>query len=94
MKAGPLDMVPLDDNPYAYWSAHLFTAERTQYIILSNTKSLCSCVIFGKGIPDRLSPKEPPFDSELAYRFECRTRAGWTLHLRCFSDHESAIEFC
>ena len=50
IKAGPLDTVPLDENPYADWSAHLFTADRTQYIILSNTKSLYSCVMFGKGI--------------------------------------------
>ena len=43
---------PLDENPYADWSAHLFTAERAQYIILTNTKSLYSVVMFGKGITD------------------------------------------
>jgi len=47
--AGALDTVPLDENPYADWSAHLFTADRTQYIILSNTASLYSCVMYGKG---------------------------------------------
>lgn len=52
IKAGPLDTVPLDDNPYADWSCHLFTADRTQYIILSNTASLYSCVMYGKGITD------------------------------------------
>ncbi len=52
IKAGPLDTVPLDENPYADWSAHLFTADRTQYIILSNTKSLYSCVLYGAGITD------------------------------------------
>ena len=52
IKAGPLDTVPLDENPYADWSAHLFTADRTQYIILSNTKSLYSCVMYGAGITD------------------------------------------
>ncbi len=50
IKAGKLDEVPLDENEYADWSAHLFTADRSQYIILSNTKSLYSCVMFGKGI--------------------------------------------
>ena len=53
IKAGTLDSVPLNENPYADWSAHLFTADRTQYIILSNTKSLYSCVMFGKGITNR-----------------------------------------
>jgi len=31
IKAGPLKAVPLDDNPYADWSCHLFTADRAQY---------------------------------------------------------------
>ena len=50
IKAGSLKTMPLDDNPFADWSAHLFVADRTQYIILSNTKSLYSTVLYGKGI--------------------------------------------
>jgi hypothetical protein len=50
IKAGTLSAVPLDDNPYADWSAHLFSIARTQYIILSNTKSFYSCVMCGAGI--------------------------------------------
>lgn len=50
IKAGKLTDFPLDDNPYADWSCHLFTADRTQYIILSNTASLYSCVMYGAGI--------------------------------------------
>lgn len=50
IKAGKLPEIPLDENRYADWSCHLFTATRTQYIILSNTVSLYSCVMFGKGI--------------------------------------------
>jgi hypothetical protein len=50
IQAGKLSEMPLDDNPYADWSCHLFTADRTQYIIMSNTASLYSCVMFGKGI--------------------------------------------
>lgn len=52
IKAGKLTEMPLDENPYADWSCHLFTADRTQYIILCNTASLYSCVLFGKGITD------------------------------------------
>ena len=37
---------------FADWSAHLFTAERTQYILISNTASLYSMVMFGRGITD------------------------------------------
>jgi hypothetical protein len=50
IKAGSLPTLPLDENPLADWSAHLFVADRTQYILLSNTKSLYSTVMFGKGI--------------------------------------------
>jgi len=52
IKAGKLTEMPLDENSYADWSCHLFTAVRTQYIIMSNTASLYSCVMFGKGITD------------------------------------------
>lgn len=52
IKAGKLTEMPLDVNPYADWACHLFTADRTQYILLSNTASLYSCVMFGKGITD------------------------------------------
>jgi hypothetical protein len=50
IKAGTLPALPLDKNPFADWSAHLFVADRTQYILVSNTKSLYSTVIYGKGI--------------------------------------------
>ncbi len=41
---------PLHSNPFADWSAHLFTADRTQYIIMVNTTSLYSVMTFGRGI--------------------------------------------
>lgn len=52
IKVGRLGELPLDENPFADWSAHLFVVDRTQYIILSNTASLYSCVMYGKGISD------------------------------------------
>jgi len=50
IEAGGLPPLPLDENPFADWSAHLFIADRTQYIILSNTKSLYSTLMYGKRI--------------------------------------------
>lgn len=50
LKTGKLESIPADENPYADWSSHLFTADRTQYIILMNTASLYSCVMYGRGI--------------------------------------------
>jgi hypothetical protein len=52
LKEGNLPSVPLDENPYADWSAHLFVVDRTQYIIVANTKSMYSVVLYGKGITD------------------------------------------
>jgi hypothetical protein len=52
LKEGTLPAVPLDENPYADWSAHLFTADRAQYVIVANTRALYSVVLFGKGITD------------------------------------------
>jgi hypothetical protein len=43
---------PADPNPFADWSGHLFTADRAQYLILTNTPSLYSTVIYGRGIPN------------------------------------------
>lgn len=50
IKEGSVPAVPLDDNPLVDWSAQLFLADRTQYVLLSNTQSLYSTVIYGKGI--------------------------------------------
>ena len=52
IKAGRLAENPLGENPYADWSCNVFTAGRSQYIIVTNTASLYSCVMHGKGITD------------------------------------------
>lgn len=43
---------PRDPSPFADWTARLFTADRTQYIMISNTVSLYSVVIYGRGVTD------------------------------------------
>ena len=52
IRAGALPTLPLDKNPFADWTAHVFVANRTQYIMLSNTQSLYSTVMYGGGIDD------------------------------------------
>ena len=37
LKVTPKVCIPLDPNPFADWSAHLFTVDRAQYIILTNS---------------------------------------------------------
>ena len=51
-KSKTLASLPLDDNLLADWSAHLFVADRTQYILLCHTKSLYSTVTYARGITD------------------------------------------
>ena len=41
-----------DPNPFADWSAHVFTADRVQYILMTNTSSLYSMVMYGRGVTD------------------------------------------
>ena len=48
----PSESIPASANPYVDWSAHLFTARRMQYVILTNTISLYSIVRYGRGITD------------------------------------------
>ena len=50
IKAGKLDAASMDENPYADWSCHLFNVSRTQFVILCNTASLYSCLLYAKGI--------------------------------------------
>ena len=53
IKTGTLEALPLHENPFADWSCHIFPANRRQYILLSNTKSLYSCVMPAKGITNQ-----------------------------------------
>ena len=50
IKAGALRALSPHENPLADWSAHLFVAGRTQYLLLSNTRSLYSTVMYGRGV--------------------------------------------
>jgi hypothetical protein len=42
--------LPLDPNPFADWSAHLFTVDREQFIIVLNTASLYTALLRGRGV--------------------------------------------
>lgn len=53
INTGTLDALPLHQNPFADWSCHIFPAIRRQYILLSNTKSLYSCVMPAKGVTNQ-----------------------------------------
>jgi hypothetical protein len=52
IQVSPAKSLPADPNPFADWSAHLFTADRVQYILVTNTPSLYSMVTYGRGVTD------------------------------------------
>lgn len=62
IKGETLASLPLDENPLADWSAGLFLVGRSPYILLTNTKSLYSTVLSGKGITDEKSLVERTSD--------------------------------
>jgi hypothetical protein len=47
-----LPTAPMAENPYLDWHATLFRAQRNQYIMVSNSKSLFSIFMHGAGITD------------------------------------------
>ena len=48
--ARELESLPCDPNPFADWTAHLFTQSRRQYILIANTHTLYSVVMRGSGL--------------------------------------------
>jgi hypothetical protein len=52
IKESPNINYSLAANPYTDWSAHLFTADRMQYLIITNTASLYSIISYARGMTD------------------------------------------
>ncbi len=50
IKEAPTTAAPRAENPFADWTANLFTVGRTQYIILTHSASLYSVVFPGRGV--------------------------------------------
>lgn len=52
LKTTPEVCLPPDPHPLADWTAHIFTVQGVQYIILTNSATLYSVVMYGRGISD------------------------------------------
>jgi len=52
IKLHPLEALETEQNPFIDWTGHLFTVEHTQYMIITNSASLYSMVMHGRGIND------------------------------------------
>jgi len=90
VKLPPLQALPSGRNPFIDWTAHLFTAERAQYIIVTNTASLYSLIMYGRGITD---------DNEIVQRTlgfmrEYMADDGCEfLYLRLIAPHTTTVSF-
>ena len=63
IKTGTLEALTLHQTPFADWSCHIFPANRRQYILLSNTKSLYSCVMPAKSLTNQKQFAESAMNS-------------------------------
>jgi len=52
LKETPASSVSRDPDLFADWTANLFTANRVQYIILVNSATLYSVIMYGRGVTD------------------------------------------
>jgi len=90
IKLPPLQALPPGQNPFIDWTANLFTAERAQYIIVTNTASLYSLIMYGRGITD---------DNELIRRTLSFMREFMTddgcefLYRRLIAPHTAVVSF-
>lgn len=50
IKTVPKESLPANTNPFIDWSAAVFIADRVQYILVSNTASVYSFIVPGRGI--------------------------------------------
>lgn len=80
VKVNPAEILPPDPNPFADWSGHLFTADRAQYILLANTPSLYSAVMYGRGITD----DSELFDHAMGFLRELMVEDGFEFLFRRF----------
>lgn len=90
IKLPPLQSLPPGQNPFSDWTANLFTAERAQYIIVTNTASLYSLIMYGRGITN---------DNELIRRTLSFMREFMTddgcefLYRRLIAPHATGVSF-
>ena len=90
IRLAPLQALPPGQNPFIDWTANLFTAGRAQYIIVTNTASLYSLIMYGRGITD---------DNELIRRTLSFMREFMTydgcefLYRRLIAPHAAGVSF-
>lgn len=90
VKAGALEALSLHENPLLDWSAHLFSVGRSRFILLSNTASLLSAVVPGKGVMSVKVFRDRASDGIRA----CLAALGYEALIRTVTaDHDGPVRF-
>ena len=70
IKEKPEKIYPIHANPFVDWSLHLFYVDRISYILITNTLTKFSFIIYGKGIKDSCSLTENVITQMRDFMFE------------------------
>ena len=89
VKVGALEALPRHENPLLDWSAHLFPVGRSIFILVSNTASLLSAVVSGKGVTNVTSFRDRAFDGIRA----CLTALGHESLTRTLVADDGPVRF-
>jgi len=90
IKVTGLQCLPLNRNPFVDWTAHLFTVERVQYIMVTNTVALYTMIMYGRGVTD----DNQFFQQTLSYMSDFMTYDGCEfLFRRLIVPHTGRIWF-
>ncbi len=90
LKSGSLATLPSHVNPFADWSANGFIVQRMHYVLVSNTASLYSVFMRGRGIANASSFLEH-FQRELRAVMEADGLLN--IHSQRIQPHLGTIQF-
>lgn len=91
IKVVPTSAYPLHDNPFLDWTANLFMVSRRQCIMLTNSCSLYSVVLAGKGITNEKSIAEKSLKCLHEYMLLDSTANLFVAHI---APHMGSATFC
>ena len=87
----PAISLPLHDNPFLDWTAHLFMASRWQCIMLTNSHCLYLVVMAGKGVSSEKSFVKQGLKTLRNYTVLDSTAYLFDTHV---APHVDSITFC
>ena len=91
LKVVPATAIPPHDNPFLDWTAHLFMVSRWQCIMLTNSRSLYTVIMPGKGITSEESFAKTALKQLHNYMVLDNTAHLFDSHI---APHLDSVKFC